>query len=141
MLCDGQICSLVKRGANLLGGEKMLLGQVFERFVKESLVSVMVRGLLEKALCPQTLNELFERNAKTQYTRELLFSTVVNLMSLVVCGVHPSVHAAHQASSEEISVSVTSIYNKINGIEPIISAELGVFMELTRLKRKFPATT
>jgi hypothetical protein len=45
-------------------------------------------------------------------------------MSLVVCGIHPSVHAAHQASSEEISVSVTSIYNKINGIEPIISAEL-----------------
>ncbi|WP_104900024.1 hypothetical protein [Nostoc sp. 'Peltigera membranacea cyanobiont' N6] len=45
-------------------------------------------------------------------------------MSLVVCGVDPSVHAAHQASSEEISVSVTSIYNKINGIEPIISAEL-----------------
>lgn len=102
----------------------MLLGQVFERFVKESPVSVMVRGLLEKALCPQTLDALFERSAKTQYTRELLFSTVVNLMSLVVCGIHPSVHAAHQASSKEISVSVTSIYNKINGIEPIISAEL-----------------
>ena len=84
----------------------MLLGQVFERFVKESPVSVMVRGLLEKALCPQTLDELFERSAKTQYTRELLFSTIVNLMSLVVCGVHPSVHAAYQASSEEISVSV-----------------------------------
>ncbi len=77
----------------------MLLGQVFERFVKESSVSVIVRGLLEKALCPQILDELFERSAKTQYTRELLFSTVVNLMSLVVCGVHPSVHAAHQASS------------------------------------------
>lgn len=37
----------------------MLLGQVFERFVKESPVSVMVRGLLEKALCPQILDELF----------------------------------------------------------------------------------
>jgi hypothetical protein len=79
--------------------------------VKESPVSVMVRGLLEKALSPQILDELFERSAKTQYTRELLFSTVVNLMSLVVCGVHPSVHAAHQASSEEIGVSVTSVYN------------------------------
>ncbi|WP_199784828.1 nuclear transport factor 2 family protein [Nostoc sp. 'Lobaria pulmonaria (5183) cyanobiont'] len=45
-------------------------------------------------------------------------------MSLVVCGVHPSVHAAHQASSEEISVSVTLVYNKINGIEPITSGEL-----------------
>lgn len=85
----------------------MLLEQVFERFVKESSISVIVRGLLEKALCPQILDELFERSAKTQYTRELLFSTVVNLMSLVVCGVHPSVHAAHQASSEEIGVSVT----------------------------------
>ncbi|MBW4634118.1 MAG: hypothetical protein KME30_20090 [Iphinoe sp. HA4291-MV1] len=41
--------------------------------------------------------DLFERSAKTQYTRELLFSTVVNLMSLVVCGIHPSIHAAHQA--------------------------------------------
>lgn len=89
----------------------MLLGQVFERFVKESPVSVMVRGLLEKALCPQILDELFERSAKTQYTRELLFSTVVNLMSVVVCGVHPSVHAAHQASVEKIGVSVTSVYN------------------------------
>jgi len=102
----------------------MLLGQVFECFVKESPVSVMVRGLLEKALSPQILDDLFERNAKTQYTRELLFSTVVNLMSLVVCGIHPSLHAAHQAFSEEIGVSVTSVYNKINGIEPNISGEL-----------------
>jgi hypothetical protein len=102
----------------------MILGQVFERFVEESPVSVMVRGLLEKALCPQILDELFERNAKIQYTRELLFSTVVNLMSLVVCGVRPSVHAAYQAVSEEISVSVTSVYNKINGIEPSICGEI-----------------
>ena len=85
-------------------------------------VSVMVRGLLEKVLCSQTLDELFESSAKTQYTRELSFSTVVDLMSLVVCGIRPSV-AAYQASAEEIGVSVTSVYNKINGIEPNISAE------------------
>jgi hypothetical protein len=97
VLRDGLICSLVKRGANLKVEIKMLLGQVFERFIKESPVSVMVRGLLEKALCPQILDELFERSAKTQYTRELLFSTVVNKIRLVVCGVHPSVYAAHQA--------------------------------------------
>lgn len=72
----------------------MLLGQVFERFVQESPVSVMVRGLLEKFLCPQKLDELFEQSAKAQYTRELLFSTVVDLMSQVVCGIRPSVHAA-----------------------------------------------
>ncbi len=31
-----------------------VLGQVFEREVQESPVSVMVRGLLEKVLCSQT---------------------------------------------------------------------------------------
>ncbi len=34
----------------------MLLGQVFERFIQESPVSVMVRGLLEKVLRPQILD-------------------------------------------------------------------------------------
>ena len=38
----------------------MILGQVFERFVTESPVSVMVRGLLEKILSSQKLDELFE---------------------------------------------------------------------------------
>lgn len=45
----------------------MILGQVFERFVEDSPVSVMVRGLLEKILSPQKLDELFERNSQTQY--------------------------------------------------------------------------
>ncbi len=102
----------------------MLLDQVFERFIQESPVSVMVRGLLEKALCPKKLDQLFKQSAKAQYTRELLFSTVVNLMSLVVCGIYPSVHAAHQAKTKEVGVSVTSIYNKLNGIEPFVSAQL-----------------
>jgi IS4 transposase len=34
------------------------------------------------------------------------------------------VYAAHQASKEEIGVSVTSVYNKLNGIEVNTSAEL-----------------
>jgi hypothetical protein len=93
----------------------MVLSQVFERFVQESPVSVMVRGLLEKILCPQKLDELFERSTKTQYTRELLFSTVVEMMSSVTCGIRPSIHAAYQARTKEIGVSVTSVYNKLCG--------------------------
>lgn len=67
----------------------MVLSQVFERFVHSSPVSVMVRGLLEKILSGQKLDELFERNSKTQYTRELLFSSVVEMMSSVTCGIRP----------------------------------------------------
>lgn len=102
----------------------MVLSQVFERFVQESPVSVMVRGLLEKILCPQKLDELFERSTKTQYTRELLFSTVVEMMSSVTCGIRSSIHAAYQARASEISVSVTSIYNKLNAMESNVSALL-----------------
>ncbi|MEH1827691.1 MAG: hypothetical protein V7L22_20525 [Nostoc sp.] len=74
----------------------MIIGQVFERFVEESPVSVMVRGLLKTILCPQKLDELFEKSAKTQYTKELLFSTVVEMMNTVTCGIRPSIHAAYQ---------------------------------------------
>lgn len=55
-----------------------------------------------------------------QYHRELLFSTVVNLMSLVVCGILPSVNAAYQARAKGIGVTIQSVYNKLNGIEPQI---------------------
>jgi hypothetical protein len=102
----------------------MLLGEMFERFVEHSPVTVMVRGILEKVLVPEKLDELFERTAKVQYTRELLFSSVVNLMSLVVCGIRPSVNAAYKAKAQEIAVSRTALYDKINGIEPEVSAQL-----------------
>jgi IS4 transposase len=102
----------------------MLLGQVFDRFVAKSPVSVMVRGTLEYALQPQPLDDLFARHAEHQYTRDLLFSSVVDLLSLVVSGTHGSVHAAYQASPAEIGVSLTSVYNKLNGLETGLSAEL-----------------
>jgi hypothetical protein len=50
----------------------------------------------------------------------LLFSTVVNLMSLVVCGILPSVNAAYQAKAKGIGVTIQPVYNKLNDIEPQI---------------------
>lgn len=102
----------------------MLLGPIFDRFVQESPVSVMVRGAVEHALAAGQLDELFEQHTQRQYTRSLLFSTVVDLMGLVVTGVRKSVHAAYQASADAIAVSLTSVYNKLHGVEPDLSAEL-----------------
>ena len=101
-----------------------MLGKIFERFVEKSPVSVMARGLLERVLNSKTIDEIFERVADRQYTRELLFSVVFDLMSQVVCGSHKSLHAAYQASAPEMSVSVTSLYNKVNGVETDTSASL-----------------
>lgn len=102
----------------------MLLGRMFEQFCKGSPVAVMIRGTLEYALNAQEVDALFERCAQTQYTRELLFSTTVDLMSQTVCGVQKSVHAAYQKSPEDISVSITAVYDKLQGIEPPVAAAL-----------------
>ncbi len=102
----------------------MVLDEVFSRFVKESPVSVIVCGVMEFILSPRRLDGIFGRTARIQYERELLFSTVVDLLSHVVCGIRPSVRAAYQASQEEIAVSLTALYDKLNGVEPAVSRAL-----------------
>jgi hypothetical protein len=62
----------------------------------------MVQALLERVLSPEKLDAWFERTAVAQYTRELLFSTVFELMNLVVFKTFPSVHAAYQNRGEQI---------------------------------------
>jgi IS4 transposase len=102
----------------------MLLGQIFEPFLAQSPLSVMARATVEHALAAAGLDQLFNQHAETQYTRELLFSSVVDLMSLVVTSVQPSISAAYQARLVNVSVSLTSVYNKLSGIEDQVSAQL-----------------
>ena len=102
----------------------MYLKQVFERFVKESPVSVMARVAMEHALAPDALDALFATCVEHQYVRELLFSSVVDTMGMVVCKVHPSINAAYQKVAETRPVSLTSLYNKSNGLEPAVVGAL-----------------
>jgi hypothetical protein len=102
----------------------MLLDTIFAPFVKERPICVMARAVLERLLDAQRLDDLFARTAERQYTRELLFSSLVHLMSEVVLGVHPTVHAAYQAQKDTLSVSTTALYNKLDRIETGVSAAL-----------------
>lgn len=102
----------------------MLENPVFQRFLKRSPICVMVRAALENVFAPRKLQALFEQAAQAQYERELLFSTVVDIMSLVVCRVQPSVHAAYQERRQEIAVSVKALYDKLSHVEPDTSRAL-----------------
>lgn len=102
----------------------MLLGDVFERFVHDSPLTVMAQGVMENALNPAIVDQLFEDVAEAQYTRKLLFSSVVDLMGLVVCRIKPSINAAYTARAATIKVSVKAVYDKLDHIEPAISAAL-----------------
>jgi IS4 transposase len=60
---------------------------------------------------------VFEAERQRQYSRELMFSTVVELMMLVSLGLRPSLHAAARQMGN-LPVSVTSLYDKVNHTEP-----------------------
>lgn len=102
----------------------MLLSQVFDRFSAKSPVSVMARAAMEHALAAEDLDALFDRTADRQYTRELLFSTMVDLMGVVVAKAAPSVHAAYQAVADTLPVSLAAVYAKLNNMEPNVTAAL-----------------
>ena len=102
----------------------MILSPILDRFAKRAPVSVMVRASLEYALAPEALDALFRDTAERQEEKRLLFSSVVDLMGLVVARVQPSLHAAYQAVSDTLPVSLTSVYNKINGTEAAVTAAL-----------------
>ncbi|QDU36977.1 Transposase DDE domain protein [Maioricimonas rarisocia] len=102
----------------------MLGSDVLDRFVDEAPVCVMVRACLENILAPQRLDQLFREHSETQYERELTFSSLVELMSLVVCRIEPTVHAAFQRKKESMPVSVKALYDKLSGVEPQVSQAL-----------------
>ncbi len=106
------------------GTSHLLLGAVFNRFIEWSPISVMARAAMENALSPKALDRLFGATAVRQYTRELLFPALVNLMSLVVFRIRPSVHAAYQAMKAEVAVSVAAVYEKLGRVEPEVAAAL-----------------
>lgn len=102
----------------------MWFSPIFERFVEKSPVTVMVRAMMEVILAPEKLDELFEQTAQTGYTRELLFSTLVMMMTQVVCSIRQSMGSVYKAMSAEIGVSKTAVYDKLNRLEPNVSKAL-----------------
>ncbi|MBI5485742.1 MAG: hypothetical protein HY905_00255 [Deltaproteobacteria bacterium] len=110
-----------------------------DRFAEKVAITVMVRATMENALAPEPLDELFAKIAERQYARQLLFLTLVALMAVVVCRVRKSVHAAFKAMQDEIPVSLTTLYDMLDGTEANVSAALGRHTA-TRLRAAIEAT-
>jgi IS4 transposase len=92
---------------------------VVERFERHAPASVMARLTLEQALPLSWVDEVFEAHRERQYMRELLFSTIVELMSLVALGLRPSLHAAVK-QMDNLPVSLAALYDKLRRTEPAI---------------------
>lgn len=97
----------------------MALDVVLQRFVERCPVAVMARLALGQAIPAAWIDEVFAQHSRRQYTRDLLFSTVVDLMGLVALGMRPSLHAAAKDSTS-LNVSLASLYDKVNHVEPTV---------------------
>jgi hypothetical protein len=100
----------------------MSLGKVVEPFVEQRPICVMARVVLENLFNADKIDALFARTAEVQYTRALLFSSVVDLMGQVVLGVQPSVPAASQAQAAQLGISDQAIDDKWRQVEVRVSA-------------------
>jgi hypothetical protein len=101
----------------------MMMDAIFERFVAGTPITVMAQLGFERVLDPAWLDEVFDEYRGRQYERELLFSTVVDIVALVALGLQPSVHAAAR-SREELHVSLSSLYDKLNHTDPALGRAL-----------------
>jgi len=101
-----------------------MFSEILDRFATHSAVSVMFRGTLENAVSPELLDAVFAKTACRQRCGELLFSSVVDLLAVVAVGSRKSVNDAYQAKKEDFTVSVASVYNKLNGVETEVSRQM-----------------
>jgi hypothetical protein len=99
------------------------MDEISQRFVDRAPVAVMVRATIARAVGRSVLDDLFERHAEAQYTRELTFSALTGLMSQVVFCTYPTINTAYR-HAQDIPVSVASVYNKLNGLETGLSRAL-----------------
>ncbi|BBL73011.1 transposase [Methylomagnum ishizawai] len=97
---------------------------MLELFRQKMPLSCLLHGLLERCFAAERLDRIFLENAKEQYTREILFSTVCDLMLSVVLKVHPSINAAYQKHPEPLGVTVSALYEKLKGVELSVSQAL-----------------
>ena len=99
-----------------------MFGEVLERFIQNRPVAVMVRVLLESFLNADKLDRWFDTVRQAQYTKEILFSSIVGLMLHVVCNIRPSVHSAYRHA--DLQASVVALYGKLQNLEPTTSQGL-----------------
>jgi hypothetical protein len=110
-------------GAEPVAGDAVSAA-MFRLFAEKSPVAVMVRATLERMFSPEAIDAVFRDTAERQYEGELLFSSVVDLLALVVWRQKKSVGEAYKHAREKFEVSLRSVYNKLNGAETTVCREL-----------------
>jgi hypothetical protein len=92
-----------------------MFSEILEKFADKTPIAVMVQALLARFLNAEKIDGWFDSVSEKQYTRKILFSSIVALMLQVVCKVRSNVHVAYLNS--DIETSRVAVYDKLKNIE------------------------
>src|SRR5262249_45690046 len=95
------------------GWTAMLLGEVFDRFAAGPRVPGWAGARSDPPLAGGAAAPWCAERAARQYTRELLFSQLVDLMGLVACRVQPSRNAAIRQRATDLGVTRKAVYAQV----------------------------
>lgn len=102
----------------------MLSKEMLAEFEKKCPETVAVRGILENCLSAEVVDEVFDVHSQNQYTRKILFSSVVEIMAAVVFGLSKSVTISCKKHKERLGASARALFAKMSRTEPAVSAAL-----------------
>ena len=100
------------------------MSKIVNQFETERPIAVMAQMALDRVLDREAIDSLFDRVAEEQYKRNILFSSLTQLMAKVVLSKQPTVHAAYRKMSDEVGASLNALYNKLDRVEPRMSQAL-----------------
>lgn len=94
---------------------------LFVHFAKERPFATATQMTLRRMLDAKIVDQLFTDYADQQYHRTLLFSNLAVLVSGIVLGKHASINAGYGKMKDELGVSVTAVYEKLQRVElPVV---------------------
>jgi hypothetical protein len=93
---------------------------VLDRFIKKNPLAVMVRCLSGQLMC-QELDQVFEQQRSQCYEGQLKFSALAATVAEIALGTVENPNQAYNAYREELRVSKTAYYDKLNHVETAIS--------------------
>jgi len=111
---------------------------IVERFAQKAPVATLFRATFARVYSAEKLDQIFREHKRRQVEGELLFSTVVELLAPVIYKAQPSLNASYQEHKDHVGVSKAAVYDKLQGVEPQVSAALvqGSVEELAALQRQ-----
>lgn len=100
-----------------------MFSEIINKFANNTPITLMVHLLLTRLLDNASIDKWFETIRGTQYTKNILFSSVLNIMLQVVCRTRASVHSAY-INSTNVGGTIVALYDKLKCTELSTSREL-----------------